>query len=368
MVQVSGFYKFSVFGSHKSSCLEKISNKTMLGIKDVVWTDDGNAFIALAINEDNGERSAVLATMPESTTSSLPYNFTETLKRGASGESVRYLQITLNKDADTQISSNGAGSPGNETNKFGSLTEIAVQKFQNKHSVPETGEIDDITLKKLNEIHTSLFPKQDNSSLSPFIVRELGNINSAISIGKSSFFYIVSNPDGGATAILDKVGDLPKKDILLTLPTSEWILEPVNDSTLTLQSKSSGYTEGFFYTLNLKTGGVERILGNLNGLVALMSPKGSVMYTTTDQRGKNTTSQIQRGDDTWSYHIIMLPEKCVWGVSELLYCASPEVENDLVFPDSLYKGVATSFDTFWMINPESREDTMLFNDAGNCMQ
>jgi peptidoglycan hydrolase-like protein with peptidoglycan-binding domain len=47
---------------------------------------------------------------------------------------VRYLQIILNSDLDTRIATSGAGSPGNETRKFGDLTRKAVIKFQEKYA------------------------------------------------------------------------------------------------------------------------------------------------------------------------------------------------------------------------------------------
>ncbi|MFA4890447.1 MAG: peptidoglycan-binding domain-containing protein [Candidatus Paceibacterota bacterium] len=61
--------------------------------------------------------------------------FSSGLGRGMTSTDVRRLQQLLNKHADTQISSFGTGSPGNETEYFGSLTEKAVQKFQKKYNI-----------------------------------------------------------------------------------------------------------------------------------------------------------------------------------------------------------------------------------------
>ncbi|MCK5021668.1 MAG: peptidoglycan-binding protein [Candidatus Pacebacteria bacterium] len=62
------------------------------------------------------------------------YNFTTNLSKGDSGVQVMNLQKVLNMSSDTQAAVSGVGSPGNETEYFGSLTKAAVIKFQNKYA------------------------------------------------------------------------------------------------------------------------------------------------------------------------------------------------------------------------------------------
>jgi len=74
------------------------------------------------------------------------------LKKGMTHAQVKILQTILNKDPETMISSSGAGSPGSETEFFGSLTEKAVIKFQTKHSIDPVGFVGPKTRAKLNSI------------------------------------------------------------------------------------------------------------------------------------------------------------------------------------------------------------------------
>lgn len=83
----------------------------------------------------------VVATPSEVAISVSPV-FNTSLSRGASNLDVKRLQELLNSDPDTKVAENGAGSPGNETNYFGSLTERAVQKFQAKYGVVSSGSPD----------------------------------------------------------------------------------------------------------------------------------------------------------------------------------------------------------------------------------
>jgi hypothetical protein len=62
------------------------------------------------------------------------FTFTRTLSLGTTGQDVFELQKFLNQNPQTQISLQGAGSPGQETYFFGELTRQAVIKLQNLNS------------------------------------------------------------------------------------------------------------------------------------------------------------------------------------------------------------------------------------------
>jgi peptidoglycan hydrolase-like protein with peptidoglycan-binding domain len=59
--------------------------------------------------------------------------FARSLKLGASGDDVLALQRFLNKNSQTQIASEGPGSPGQETGFFGAKTRDAVMRFQDQY-------------------------------------------------------------------------------------------------------------------------------------------------------------------------------------------------------------------------------------------
>jgi len=87
------------------------------------------------------------------------FRFTANLKQGMSSTAVKYLQIVLNSDSGTRIAVSGVGSPGKETNYFGSMTKAAVIKFQEKYYndiltpwgfTKGTGYVARTTMEKLN--------------------------------------------------------------------------------------------------------------------------------------------------------------------------------------------------------------------------
>ncbi len=84
------------------------------------------------------------------------FSFQNNLEYGQSSIDVKYLQILLNADPNTQLSVTGAGSPGQETSYFGIKTKAAVIVFQEKYkdeiSVSYPGDVGPGTRTKLNAI------------------------------------------------------------------------------------------------------------------------------------------------------------------------------------------------------------------------
>jgi len=87
------------------------------------------------------------------------FRFITNLKQGMSSTAVKYLQVVLNSHSATRIAVSGVGSPGNETNYFGSLTKSAVIRFQEKYYndilapwgfTNGTGYVGRTTMEKLN--------------------------------------------------------------------------------------------------------------------------------------------------------------------------------------------------------------------------
>jgi peptidoglycan hydrolase-like protein with peptidoglycan-binding domain len=82
---------------------------------------------------------------------------TSALAKGKTHSDVKALQQVLNSDSDTMISDSGTGSPGNETDFYGAMTEKAVQKFQQKYGIavpgdPGYGAVGPKTRAKINEL------------------------------------------------------------------------------------------------------------------------------------------------------------------------------------------------------------------------
>src|SRR3990167_4374610 len=85
--------------------------------------------------------------------------FTQNLTIGSTGSQVMALQKFLNSVDGTQLATTGAGSPGNETSYFGSISRAAVSKFQQKYGItPTAGYWGAISRAKANSICAGVTP------------------------------------------------------------------------------------------------------------------------------------------------------------------------------------------------------------------
>jgi len=93
----------------------------------------------IALQQQLAQLQAQLAALLGASAGTIPsacvgINFSRDLMIGMTGNDVRCLQTFLNQAADTRVALSGAGSAGNETSYFGTLTYNAVVKFQNKYA------------------------------------------------------------------------------------------------------------------------------------------------------------------------------------------------------------------------------------------
>jgi peptidoglycan hydrolase-like protein with peptidoglycan-binding domain len=138
-------------------------------------------------------------TKPAPVSTFLP--LTRTLQQGDQNFEVLRLQQFLNSDPETKIAMSGVGSIGQETDYYGSLTVVAVQKFQTKHGIVSSGtsnttgygRIGPRTLIKINEV----FGNQTDTTIDGGTTPASPSVQLSTQIPSGSFGRALENGDSG---------------------------------------------------------------------------------------------------------------------------------------------------------------------------
>lgn len=144
---------------------------------------------------------------------------------------------------------------------------------------------------------------------------------------------------GASRLVTANIKDL-KTQSLTTTKIPDLVLD-WQKGFVALKTKSSGLAYGLLYTLDVKTKKIQRLLGNIYGLTAKISPSNKkILYSETNSDGGNLTLKVLNltKQTEQNLGVFSLPEKCVWAQDDrTLYCNDINTEDSFVMPDDYYK-------------------------------
>ena len=185
----------------------------------------------------------------------------------------------------------------------------------------------------------------------------------SISPDGSKILYFLNVGDGiiGSTSSLasSSLTQAPKKTQIFDSAFTEWLPFWPNTKMITISTKPAANVPGHMYSFdpNKKVeGGLNKILGDINGLTALTSPSGKLILYGNDNLNLNIFHVDTKASDLLG--VRTLPEKCTWNnkgnkTSTFIYCAVPKLVNVAIYPDAWYQGEISFSDEIWKINVEN---------------
>ncbi len=149
---------------------------------------------------------------------------------------------------------------------------------------------------------------------------------------------------------------------VLNHPLREWLLSFQGESRAVLTTKPSGITNGYAYLLDLATGGLSKIMGDIAGLTLLPNKDGNKYLGAGTPDGSMKLFVYSKSkNERVMLAISTLPEKCIWANTEsaVAYCAVPQSLPNAIYPDSWYQGRISFTDNLWKINVDTGETTII---------
>lgn len=166
-------------------------------------------------------------------------------------------------------------------------------------------------------------------------------------------FYL-HKTDSGVVGTISSFKGASRSQIFSS-PFVEWSANWPEKNTISLLTHPSSGVVGDLYLLDVKTDRVKKILGDVEGLTALVSPAiDTVVYSESNRFGIQTNLYDVLTQSSSQFPVTTLPEKCVWSQDGLtIYCAVPENIPGGSYPDDWYQGLVSFDDSIWKIDIEN---------------
>lgn len=198
---------------------------------------------------------------------------------------------------------------------------------------------------------------KEGSLLGTFLPSDIKSI--AVSPKKDKIFYLNVVSGEAQGTVMDTV--LGKKGIVFRYPFTEWLPDWPADNTITLVTKPSGKTFGFMYSITPAGGNLTKILGDIRGLTALMSPDSKkVLYSESAGNFFALNLYDVGSAETVAQSARTLSDKCVWSQdNDVFYCAVPLNPPQSLYPDSWYQGLVSFSDVLVRVDAGAGSMTVL---------
>ena len=181
-----------------------------------------------------------------------------------------------------------------------------------------------------------------------------GNIIAVASSPKRDRILVINNDNGRAIGYVSNF-DGSKQTQLFDLPFTQLVAEWPEENTIAITTKAGANYSGYLYFVNVKTGVLTQILGNMPGLATKVSKDAiRVLYSSATKDTNMTKTIIYEINTGKSTEMIFrtFADKCVWSskFKEEVYCALPSKITTGIYPDDWYLGKVSFIDDIWLLN------------------
>src|SRR3989344_1171248 len=141
--------------------------------------------------------------------------------------------------------------------------------------------------------------------------------------------------------------------VAINSPFTDWAFS--DGKKVVAYTKPSSDAPGYAYSMSA-SGGLSKILGPLNGLVALINADGSrILYSHVEDGETKLFSRSLANNSSSEVLPATLAEKCVWSAknAELVFCGVPAYAPKTGELDNWYKGAIHFSDNLWSFDTDT---------------
>jgi len=175
--------------------------------------------------------------------------------------------------------------------------------------------------------------------------KDMGDI--AVGLG-NALFYTLRDPSSIVMSAFNGTG----VKTLFNSPFSNWRLSSAGN-ILIAYTKASADIAGYAYAVNTSGGALAKILGPLNGLIAIPNTSNSrVLYSYIENGQTKIFAKNLKSNALTEILPNTLAEKCVWSIkdADTVFCAVPTNSPGTGEPDSWYMGQTHFSDRIWLFD------------------